>query len=113
VGLNDLLFDLEKTGNLIEACFWIVFGLGLAVWAMRRGRASARLGLLLAFLLIVFGISDLVEAYTGAWWRPWWLLVWKGICFSGMVLCTLKYRQIKSRAVASKMASPDVSTSST
>ena len=34
----------------------------------------------IAFLL--FGFSDYVEAHTGAWWRPWWLLFWKGACLA-------------------------------
>jgi hypothetical protein len=74
VAPSTLLFDLEKTGNLIEAGFWIVLGVGLAIGGMRRGRAIARLGLLSGTILCLFGVSDLVEASTGAWWRPWWLL---------------------------------------
>ena len=94
---NHLLFDLEKTGNLIEAGFWLVFGIGLVIGGTRRGWAIARLALLLGTILLLFGVSDLVEANTGAWWRPWWLLVWKGTCLSGMVLCALKYRRISVR----------------
>jgi hypothetical protein len=97
VAPSNLLFDLEKTGNLIEAGFWIVFGVGLAIAGMRRGWAIARLGLLSGTILVLFGVSDLVEASTGAWWRPWWLLTWKGTCLSGMVLCALKYRWISVR----------------
>jgi hypothetical protein len=91
---SNLLFDLEKTGNLIEAGFWIVFGLGLVIAGLRRGRDLARLRLLSGTVLCLFGVSDLVEASTGAWWRPWWLFFWKGACLSGMVLCALKYRRI-------------------
>src|SRR4051794_5135332 len=94
---SNLLFDLERTGNLIEAGFWIVFGLGLAITGLRRGRDSARLGLLSGTVLCLFGVSDLVESSTGAWWRPWWLLAWKGTCLSGMVLCALKYRRVSVR----------------
>ena len=94
---SNLLIDLEKTGNLIEAGFWIIFGLGLAIAGLRRCRAIAHLGLLSGTILCLFGVSDLVEASTGAWWRPWWLLVWKGTCLSGMVLCALKYRRISVR----------------
>ena len=94
---SNLLFDLEKTGNLIEAGFWIIFGVGLAIAGLRRGRAIARLGLVSGTILCFFGVSDVVEASTGAWWRPWWLLVWKGACLSGMVLCALKYRLLSVR----------------
>ena len=39
-----------------------------------------------AATLTLFGLSDIVEIQTGAWWQPWWLLVWKGACISGLVL---------------------------
>jgi len=94
---QQVFLALEKTGNLIEAGFWIVFGAGLAIAGMRHRRDLAHLGLLSGTILFLFGISDLVEANTGAWWRPWWLLVWKGTCLSGMVLCALKYRRISVR----------------
>lgn len=30
----------------------------------------------------LFGVSDILEAHTGAWWRPWWLLMMKGTCLA-------------------------------
>ncbi|MBE7458640.1 MAG: hypothetical protein KJ057_17160 [Phycisphaerae bacterium] len=39
---------------------------------------------------LAFGASDVVEADTGAWWRPWWLLAWKAACLA--VLLTLLIR---------------------
>jgi hypothetical protein len=38
-----------------------------------------------ACVLVAFGFSDVVEIQTGAWWRPWWLLVWKGACLLAML----------------------------
>jgi len=29
---------------------------------------------------LLFGISDLVEVQTGAWWDPWWLFTLKAFC---------------------------------
>jgi hypothetical protein len=34
----------------------------------------------------VFGISDLIESETGAWWEPWWLFVMKSLCVLGFLL---------------------------
>jgi SAM-dependent methyltransferase len=93
-----LPFDLERTGNLVEAGFWIVLGVFIGLGARRRSRALATLGLVSGTILVLFGVSDLVEAQTGAWWRPRWLLVWKGLCLAGMVLCILEYRRVGSRA---------------
>jgi hypothetical protein len=64
--------------NRIEAGLWFVVALILLL-ALRR-RLSSRLLALLVIALIAFGISDLVETRTGAWYRPWWLLLWKGVC---------------------------------
>jgi hypothetical protein len=50
----------------------------LAGFVLTRGTDKSRL--LLASALLPFGISDLVETRTGAWYSPWWLLVWKAIC---------------------------------
>lgn len=71
--------------NYVEACFWIV--LGIVTWIKQPRRAGA----LLAVALLAFGISDLVETRTGAWYRPWWLLAWKtafvaAILASGIIL---------------------------
>lgn len=63
--------------NLVEGVFWI--GMGVWVLGIRR-LVRARRQVVLAFSLIAFGVSDFVEMRSGAWWTPWWLLVWKGIC---------------------------------
>lgn len=108
----DLLFDLERTGNLIEACFWVVFGLALALGGWRRPGTPRRLGLLACVVSIAFGFSDLVEARTGAWWRPWWLLAWKAACVTGLMLCFLRYRQWRSAARPDQPAEGQASSSS-
>src|SRR4051812_337212 len=61
-------------GNYVESCVWA--GIGVVALVKRNSRWS----LLLGVTLIVFGISDIVEAHTGAWYDPWWLFVWKALC---------------------------------
>ena len=72
--------DTFRTINYIEAGVWAVMGVGFAGRALlRRGRGrGACAGA--AVVLLAFGLSDIVETRTGAWWHPWWLLVWKGAC---------------------------------
>jgi len=60
--------------NYVEAARWA--GMGVVVWLKRRDR----LGLAIAAALLAFGLSDIVETRTGAWYRPWWLLVLKLAC---------------------------------
>jgi hypothetical protein len=45
-----------------------------------------------AATLIAFGVSDVIEIQTGAWWRPWWLLVWKGLCIAVLVSLFWQWR---------------------
>jgi hypothetical protein len=65
--------------NYAEACLWAA--LAVAAVIKRSGNASW----LLATALLLFGLSDVVETRTGAWYKPWWLFAWKAIC----VLCIL------------------------
>jgi hypothetical protein len=93
--------DLEWTGNLIEAGFWVVFATAIAIGARNQSRPVRLLGVTASAVSLLFGISDLVEARTGAWWRPWWLLVWKGTCIAALVLCFLKYGKLRCEQNAS------------
>ncbi len=74
-----------ETLNHVEAGLWTVIGLIFAVAGLRTSRPTNRRCCLLAVVFIAFGVSDVVEARTGAWWRPWWLLSWKVSCLLAMV----------------------------
>ena len=74
-----MIADLHSIGNSIEAGLWFVVAIGLMVWGWWR-RGVRRWSWMAALVFLLFGASDLVEIETGAWWRPWWLLVWKAIC---------------------------------
>lgn len=70
--------------NALEAVLWT----GLAVWILfRRNPPVTRFRRGAWFVaLFLFGLSDVVEVQTGAFWRPWWLLVWKGACLVSFAL---------------------------
>ena len=73
------------TANYIESALWGLIALVFAVAATRRA-GQVRLRCTLASVsFLLFGLSDVVEVATGAWWRPWWLLVWKGACVSSLL----------------------------
>lgn len=79
------------TFNLLEAVFW-----GTVAAAMFKSAILSRSGhfsmlVLAAALFCLFGVSDIVEMYTGAWWRPWWLFIWKGSCVAGLVGVYARY----------------------
>ena len=83
-----------ETANYIEAGFWIVIGAVIMVTAVIRHRVDRWTWLSLG-VFVAFGISDIVEVSTGAWWRPWWLLLWKAACV--LVMTTLLVRYVKRR----------------
>jgi hypothetical protein len=86
-----------RDSNYFECCLWLAIGIGFAIGALRR---AARLNCVVACAaFLLFGVSDYVEAHTGAWWRPWWLLVWKGGCLLVfLLLMAAHYRKKKGDA---------------
>lgn len=80
--------DIERYFNLAEAAVW--FAAGLALAGARNGEPFSRMRELTAAaaaLFVLFGLSDLAEMKTGAWWAPAWLLAWKAVNGLALVLC--------------------------
>ncbi len=75
--------DTFRTINLCEGILWLAVSAGFLVALVRRGDRGAKL--IAALTFAAFGLSDFVEMDTGAWWRPWWLLMWKGLCVAVML----------------------------
>jgi hypothetical protein len=73
--------DLNRLYNYFEVMLWGGIGLAFLITGIRR-QAGRRSSFLASGAFILFGISDLVEVHTGAWWTPWWLLMWKGACLA-------------------------------
>ena len=88
--------------NLMEAGLWIAVAVISAAIGLRRaGRVRSRC-LVLAVAMIAFGVSDVVETRTGAWWRPWWLFAWKAACV--LVFLALLVEHYRARFLASRAA---------
>ncbi len=85
---------VETLGNQIEGVFWIVIAAAVLVAGIRAGGRMRTLAVVAAVLFVLFGVSDFIEATTGAWWRPWWLLVWKGLCLLGLLACLPAYKRL-------------------
>ena len=78
--------------NSFEAVFWI--SVGSVVWTKSQQTGRHRqLGRIATLWFILFGISDIFEVFSGAWWRPWPLLVLKAACVIALVTCGIVYRQ--------------------
>jgi len=74
------------TSNYLEAVLWACIGLGFLTQALRTTRPKRSQSLIAGLTFLVFGASDIVETTTGAWWRPWWLFVWKAVCVAILLL---------------------------
>jgi hypothetical protein len=85
-----------QTANFIEAALWGVIGIGFVLYAGLPRTTTRRTPLIAAATFLAFGLSDVIEARTGAWWRPWWLLVWKGVCIG--IFATMLWRYVVTRA---------------
>jgi hypothetical protein len=73
-----------RIGNYAEAVLWILVATAFGVCALRGGRARGRCAFA-GVVFLLFGLSDVVEVQTGAWWRPWWLFTWKALCVLSML----------------------------
>jgi hypothetical protein len=82
--------------NLTEVVFWMGLACIVAFWALNE-KKQLRLVLGILPTLLLFGCSDLFEIMSGAWWRPWWLFLWKVSCFAGILIIFLYLIKIRNR----------------
>ena len=82
--------DVAATFNAVEAVWWWVVAAVVARPSFEpdRLRAVDRWTLVLAFA--AFGVSDVIEYFTGAWWRPRWLLVLKVGCIAAFITAVVR-----------------------
>jgi hypothetical protein len=85
--------------NALEAVWWFALAaLAAAIGGRARGMTPRRQGALTTFLAL-FGVSDAIEVFTGAWWNPPALLVLKALCLGGLIgTAWLIYRERWRRA---------------
>lgn len=86
-----------ETFNYIEAIIWFCFSLALLLKAVKLGKNYSYFKncLLCSVGFFAFGISDLIEVKTGAWWKPAELLILKAACIILFVYCAYFYLKPK------------------
>jgi hypothetical protein len=95
--------DIERAFNLAEAAVW--FAAGLALAGARSGEPFSRMKRLTAAasaLFMLFGLSDLAEMRTGAWWAPVWLLAWKAVNGLALLFCVGRMYYLFRRGLEEK-----------
>jgi glycerol-3-phosphate acyltransferase PlsY len=65
---------------VIEAGIWIALAGWLLFLAVRRRSSLKKTFFLFSATLFFFGISDLIETQTGAWYKPFSLFMMKAVC---------------------------------
>jgi len=77
--------------NSVEAVVWISIGV-LLLFSLKKIAVNGTMKdvVVLGVLFLTFGASDVVEVHSGAWWRPWWLLIWKTLNAIGLLYFTGK-----------------------
>ena len=88
--MNDVDFSsLHAVFNYAEAGLWFVIALVLTV----RLRMRRPWRWLVPVAFGCFGVSDLIEVQTRAWWEPWWLFVLKAACVVVFLLAWRAFRR--------------------
>ena len=95
------------TSNYIEAGLWGAIGVGFIVHAIVKGVRPTSVIATVTFF--AFSLSDVIEASTGAWWRPWWLLVLKGLCLAVFLSLLLRYFAERRYSLTPRTAHPEAS----
>lgn len=80
--------------NSFESAVWALAGIWVFWCARKRCAALKTVGAVAAMAFFAFGVSDLVETRTGAWYRPWWLLEWKSACVASLVCCFVLHARL-------------------
>ncbi len=80
-----------QTANYVEAAVWMLVGALFGAFAIIRHGLIRRRCALACAVFLLFGLSDVVEVRTGAWWRPWWLFCWKALCVLAMIGLLLEH----------------------
>jgi hypothetical protein len=82
--------------NAVEAAWWGALGAGVLI---AKGRDETRAyRRWLGAGLVAFGVSDIIEIWTGAWWQPWSLAALKVVCGIVIVIvAVLWFRRARAR----------------
>ena len=82
--------------NYIEIVLWFAFGLGLLLKANKLSKRQRILAIIAGIAFFLFAVSDIIETYTGAWWKPTWLLIIKCFCIIIFAFCFISYKKMKN-----------------
>ena len=80
--------------NYIECGLWSTIGVCFIVAWFRYRMLDAAIA---AVTFLLFGLSDYIEAHTGAWWQPWPLLALKAGCIAVFLVLLIRYGRTRRK----------------
>ena len=80
-------FELINWGELF---LWPIIGFVCFIKAVKEKNPKRIQLCILGLTFFVFGLTDYIELRTGAWWRPFGLLVLNALCLSSIVFFGVK-----------------------
>ena len=83
--------------NAFEALLWMGIAVTLFLCVRRMERERRRVGRVAAFGFVLFGVTDVIEIYTGNWAEPLGLLLLNAFCILLLLSCLYRYAQIRKR----------------
>ncbi len=87
--------DFHGWGNAIFAASWIVVGVKICARSRRTNPAVRPVVFVASGAFVLFGVSDVIEIFTGAWYEPVGLLVFKAFCLTTLIVCYVWYRRVR------------------
>lgn len=101
--------DVPGTFNLVEAIWWMAVALIVGTGRLNVPELHGWPKWLLVVALFLFGVSDLIEFRTGAWWRPVSLLALKTGCIaafiSGVVAIAIRQKAARMQSESNEQRS--------
>lgn len=92
----------EAVFNGFEAALWLAFAVIVVVRFREAEAGNRNIARVMAAFFVLFGVSDVIEMKTGAWWRPPALLVFKGLCLTGLTVCFVL--MVRRRRIATRVS---------
>ncbi|MEQ9069930.1 MAG: hypothetical protein RLO18_24575 [Gimesia chilikensis] len=87
--------ELDQILNLAEAILWISIA-GLFLVRLPRLQQNRDLAITCSIAFALFGVSDLIEVSTRAWYQPLPLFILKAVCVITFVTIYITYRKRRS-----------------
>ena len=88
---------MDRAFNQCEAVLWLVVALIFLLKSCRARPPLRRVFIILGATFFVFSMTDVIEAQTGAWWEPPWLIVLKAACVATLVWGFRRYYRVRMK----------------